>query len=95
MLSAGNAPVHNIVDFTNVTKFDFNIANLLSSDVIEEFSQNAQLGWVIFVGRPDNKRLIGLIAATSAQAYNFRGRWYATIEEAIDFLKDIDDSLLA
>lgn len=93
MLDEGTPPVHNIVDFWEVSEADFNIFEILSFEALQGFTKHPQLGWVIFIGDRENK-LTQLIGATTAQIYDFKARWYATLDEAIAFLDDIDDSLL-
>ena len=78
--------LHMINDSTNTTGTDMGLRDLQKT----QFPSVANLGWAIYVSPSKMNRFF---ATVITQLMGKRGREFATIEEALRFLQDIDDTL--
>jgi hypothetical protein len=86
MAEAGTAPVHSISDGTHMTATEVGIGDL--KKVMG--NRSTKSGWSVTVtpGRMDR-----FLASIANQLLGMKSRHFATLQEAIDFLKDIDPTL--
>lgn len=78
--------VHGIFDLTGLDQMP-ELKVLRQAKAIK----HSKTGWVVLVG-VDNP-VIKLVASVMGQMYQARFRFYNTIEEALDFLQSMDDTL--
>jgi hypothetical protein len=83
----GIAPVHVIVDLTNVGKYPSSLKDIMST-----MRQRVpdKVGWMLVVTQ---NPIMRFVASIIFQLARLRVRMFQTIQEALDFLKENDDSL--
>lgn len=86
MAESGTAPVHSITDGTHLTSVEIGIDDLRK--IMENRSYKS--GWSVTVTPGRMERFLASIAN---QLFRMKSRHFATFEEAIAFLKDIDPTL--
>ena len=88
-LAQGNRPlVHILVDATHVTK----ASTLVEiAQAMKGFKPDPHMGWVITVGEQD--KLVKFVNSIARQIWRARQRSFDTMDEAIDFLREVDDEL--
>jgi hypothetical protein len=80
--------VHVINDLSQVTK-PFSLVEI--AQALKGIRPDPRMGWVIMVGEKD--KLVKFISSIARQLLHVRQRSYETLEEALDFLRDIDSGL--
>lgn len=88
MQTEGISPVHVINDSTHIEKMLFGLADIKKVLNLPHVKGNA--GWYVLVSPDRFKRFLANIAGEFSGG---RHREFATIQEAIDFLHSMDDSL--
>ena len=78
--------VHIITDATDTTGTDMSIRDLQKT----QFLSIGNLGWALYISPSKMNRFF---ASIITQLSNKRGRQFATLEEGLKFLQDIDDTL--
>jgi hypothetical protein len=88
-LAQGTRPlVHMLVDTTKVTK----ASTLVEvAQAMKGFRLDPHAGWIITVGEPD--KLVKFITSIARQIWRVRQRSFDTMDEAIDFLREVDGEL--
>lgn len=88
-LNEGIAPVHLIVDMTELKSFPTNITKV---NTMNQYLKNPALGWVIVVG---GNTLSQFLVNVLSQVIRFRVAQRPTLQQAVDFLRAQDQSLAA
>ncbi|MEP6984246.1 MAG: hypothetical protein ABI970_01510 [Chloroflexota bacterium] len=78
--------LHMITDATDMTGTNMGLRDLQKM----QFASAANLGWAIYVSPNKMNRFF---ASVVTQLMKKRGREYATLEEGLRFLQDMDDTL--
>ena len=78
--------VHIITDATDTTGTDMSIRDLQKT----QFLSIGNLGWALYISPSKMNRFF---ASIITQLSNKRGRQFATLEEGLTFLQQIDESL--
>jgi len=78
--------VHIITDGTEMTRADVSLRDLQKM----QFVDVANLGWAIYISPSKMNRFF---ASVIMQLSKKRGRQFATLEEGLTFLQDMDDTL--
>ena len=78
--------LHTINDATDTTGTDMGLRDLQQT----QFTDVANLGWAIYVSPSKMNRFF---ASVITQLSKKRGRQFATLEEGLKFLQDMDDTL--
>lgn len=78
--------LHTINDATDTTGTDMNLRDLQKT----QFTDVPNLGWAIYISPSKMNRFF---ASVITQLTNKRGRQFATLEEALHFLQEVDDTL--
>jgi hypothetical protein len=89
-IETGQAPVHVLIDVTQVEGFPFSTASHRVKEA-REFWQHPNLGWGIICGT-DN-RVVRFIAEIVMRLAGVKLRLFSTLEEGIAFLEQDDPSL--
>jgi hypothetical protein len=89
MLKEGIAPVHLIVD---VTQMDKGLTNIRSVNSVNDYMKDPKLGWVVVVGA---NTVVKFISSIVSQVTRFRLSNANTVADAVAFLKKQDPSLTA
>jgi hypothetical protein len=87
LLSAGQAPVHSILDASKVVTYPLNLPQIIKHS--HAFS-NPALGWILPYGAPSSANMIASIVA---QMMRRKFRVVDDLAGAVAFLKDADDRL--
>lgn len=80
--------LHTLTDSTDITNMDMGLRDLQNTP----FADIRNLGWAVFISPSKINRFF---ASVITQLSKKRGRQFATLEEGLNFLQDIDDSLPA
>lgn len=83
---AGEAPVHVIIDFSDVTDMQLDVHDVATTPV-DDF--HYKIGWIAYVDSDDNMALRHLVD-TIANIRGNRYRWFQNRDDAFAFLKQID-----
>ncbi len=86
-LNEGVAPVHLIVDMTELKSFPTNITKV---NTMNQYLKNPSLGWVVVIG---GNTLSQFLVNVLSQVIRFRVAQRPTLEQAVDFLRAQDPSL--
>lgn len=78
--------VHGIFDFSRTTNF-FSLKSMAQFT----FPRHQRMGWNLFVGLP-NKHIVFLISMAT-QIFKVRARNFDTVEEAMTFVKWVDQTV--
>jgi len=78
--------LHTINDATDTTGTDMGLRDLQQT----QFTDVANLGWAIYISPSKMNRFF---ASVITQLSKKRGRQFATLEEGLKFLQDMDDTL--
>ena len=78
--------LHTINNATDTTGTDMNLRDLQKT----QFTNVDNLGWAIYVSPSKMNRFF---ASVITQLSHKRGRQFATLEEALTFLQEMDDTL--
>lgn len=87
LLDKGRAPVHMIVD-GQTERNDISLGDLMT--ILRASPASPNLGWFVYVSESKMNRFFGSIGSqmTGAQTKS-----YATLQEAIEFLQHVDQTL--
>lgn len=88
MRKEGIAPVHVINDSTNIKSISFGLSDIKKLLIISKSTPTQ--AWYVVV---TPNRFIRIIANIAAQFSGGKQRGFVSLEEAILFLEDVDDSL--
>ncbi|MDX1993719.1 MAG: hypothetical protein SF029_15125 [bacterium] len=88
LMSAGEAPVHVVIDVTEMTSFPLEVSSLYEAS---PFYQHPSLGFVVACGITN--ALVRTILRLFAQMAGFRYHMAETVEEALIFLRTQDATL--
>jgi hypothetical protein len=88
MIADGSAPVHLVTDATDMEKMTLGLQDLIT--IFKGLPSDPNLGWSIFISP---SKLNRFFASVTTQLTGARTREFATLEEGIDFLTWVDDSL--
>jgi len=78
--------LHTLTDSTDITNIDMGLRDLQNTP----FADIRNLGWAIFIS---SSKINRFFASVITQLSKKRGRQFATLEEALEFLQDIDETL--
>ena len=78
--------LHTVNDATDTTGTDMNLRDLQKT----QFTNVDNLGWAIYISPSKMNRFF---ASVITQLSKKRGRQFATLEEALTFLQEMDDTL--
>ncbi len=78
--------LHTLTDTTDITRIDMGLRDLQNMS----FAGIRNLGWAVFISPSKINRFF---ASVITQLSKKRGRQFATLEEGLKFLQDIDDTL--
>ncbi|RMF78550.1 MAG: hypothetical protein D6737_14450 [Chloroflexi bacterium] len=89
--AAGSALVHIIVDMADVTAFPKQVQG--KGGRVFQHKHEPALGWTMIAGRDDPE--VQFIATITTQANNSQARLrvFATVNEALSYLRDVDSHL--
>lgn len=87
MLNAGSAPVHLLADYTDVTRMPFSLQH---SQKAVDVQAHPHIGWVMTITNNQRMRFITTILL---QITSMWMRQFAKVDEALEFLQHVDDSL--
>ncbi|MCC6612803.1 MAG: hypothetical protein IT320_04945 [Anaerolineae bacterium] len=88
MRTSSRAAVHVLVDSSDVTKPLSFVATIKAARATP---QDERIGWVVTVGEQDP--MLKFISDATRQLLQLRSRNFRTRDEALDFLKSIDDTI--
>ena len=89
LLAEGNAPIHLIVDMTELQSFPTNVTKL---NDMTTYLKNPSLGWVVVIG---GNTLSKFVVNVISQVIKFRVAQRFSMNEAIQFLQSNDVTLAA
>lgn len=87
LLESAKPPVHLIID-GQTERNDISLGDLLT--IMRGTPRSPNIGWVVYVSESKMNRFFGSMASQIAKADS---KSFATLPEAIDFLKRVDQSL--
>lgn len=88
LLDQAESPIHMIADATTLESFPKNILQIKNT---QAYLQHPQLGWILFVSKPNP--LIRFFATTVAQVIGTRLRMVETISECVAILDKISSNM--
>ncbi len=88
-VTQGTRPlVHTIIDVSGVTRAS-TLVEL--AQAMRGYKPDARTGWMITVGEQD--KLVKFAANVARQLLHMRQRSFPTMQEALDFLRDVDSGI--
>ncbi|MFP4323516.1 MAG: hypothetical protein ACLFTK_13775 [Anaerolineales bacterium] len=86
--------VHLIMDNRAVQGWHIAPDELPKARSANQFMAHPRLGWVVMCGMPQGeKRLANFLGTMAAHEQNARLRTFYTVDEALAFLQEVDDSI--
>jgi hypothetical protein len=94
VVNEGKPPfIHNIMDGTTVTELSQDVLSLIKvSKLMRSTLNDTRVGWILSVD-PDPHPVLRFVGVALMQMTKVRYRHLSTMEEAIAFLADVDDTL--
>jgi hypothetical protein len=89
LLAEGNAPIHLIVDMSDLQSFPTNVTRL---NGMTSYLKNPSLGWVVVIG---GNSLSKFVVNVISQIIKFRATQRFTLNDAVQFLESNDVTLAA
>lgn len=89
-IDKGNAPVHSIIDATQLNDYPKSLSTLREGSNISV--NNPNMGWIILVGFSKNPVLKFLSSAVN-QLFSVKFKQVDTVEDAKDILRRVDNTL--
>jgi hypothetical protein len=86
-IQSGIHPVHSIVHGLEVTKYPMNLPQVLQMTSV---LKNSDFGWFIMI---TDDRMARFMSSVVSQVTKLKFRSISTIEETVEFLRDMDPSL--
>ncbi|NDJ62856.1 MAG: STAS/SEC14 domain-containing protein [Chloroflexi bacterium] len=90
-IGAGTAPVHILIDITDLERYPTNIKQIVNA--VRHDSDTEKIGWVIYINSPNAVVKFMASVATQVLFQNVRLRLFETLDEALAFLLDRDVTL--
>lgn len=85
-LSVGEAPVHLIIDISDIEEYPRNISAIQKA--VNIFRSYSSIDWILLVGF--NNPLTRFIANSNLQIFGMRFRFASTMDQALEILGKVD-----
>jgi hypothetical protein len=86
-LEEGTAPIHLIIDVTDMVKSP---TNLRSINSVTDYMKDPKLGWVVLIGA---NTMVKFISSVISHITKFKFTTVANLDEAVSFLQKQDATL--
>lgn len=91
-LDASVSILHVLLDVQAATDLNITLLEAINDKLIKALHTHPKLGWLVYIGSKDNS-FNQFFTTTLAQNHQTRIRWFTSLEDAMEFLSDVDERL--